>query len=156
MSLVGECKQGCTQGRVCPNPRGLVTIYMTHLCLHPLQQLTLVFTRPSPQKRRSYNWLDSCDTSAKQQACYPSTRPPRQLVAVAIYVFAEIYQLGAGGISLTGRFSYLLGSIHAALPVNTRRTELHMLVTFSKVTLKIMWLRNGIMKVLHIKRVLNR
>lgn len=47
-------------------PRGPVTIYMTHLRLHPLLRLTLVFTSPP-----SYNWPDSCDMSAKQRACYP-------------------------------------------------------------------------------------
>lgn len=84
----GECKRGCAQGHVCADPRGLVTIYMTHLCLHPLLRLTLVFTRPPRQKRPSYNWPDSCDMSAKQRACYPPTHPPRWLIA-ARYISAR-------------------------------------------------------------------
>lgn len=69
-------QQGCIQGCVCADHHGLVTIYMTHLCLHPGSRLTLVFTTHLRLRRPSYNGPDSCDMSAKQQACCPQMLLP--------------------------------------------------------------------------------
>lgn len=93
-------------------PPSLVTIYMTHLCLYPALLPTLVFTRPLRQKRPSSHWPDSCDTWAKQRACYPDVAASLTCGGCCASA-AEIYERRAEGAAVTGRFSYLLGSIRA-------------------------------------------
>lgn len=94
-------------------PPPTATIYMTHLCLYPALLPTLVFTRPLRQKRPSYRWPDSCDTSAKQRACYPAAAAASLTRGGCCTSAAAMYERRAEGAAVTGRFSYLLGSIRA-------------------------------------------
>lgn len=100
-------------------PPSLVTIYMTHLCLYPALLPTLVFTRPLRQERPSFRWPDSCDTPAKQRACYPDAAASLTCGGCCTSA-AEIYERRAEGAAVTGRFSYLVGSIPAPAAANRR------------------------------------